>query len=204
MLVSLKANLAFLAMTKTGSTALEAAMASHCDIRFSGNPKIRHMNAGRFEKFVRPYLSAVGHGDVETFCLMRDPVDWLASWWRYRQRSQLVGTAQSTKDISFDEFVTLYLDGHETLKSIGRPSRFVAGPDKSPIVKHILPYEQMPKAIAFLEDRLQVPLDVDRLNVSPVVPADLPGATLAKLKDALSVDFDLHREISERAQNLRP
>ena len=37
--------------------------------------------------------------------LMREPVDWLGSWYRYRQRDGMARPQNSTREISFDAFV---------------------------------------------------------------------------------------------------
>ena len=198
MLISLKGNFAFLAMTKTGSTAIEAALAPYCDIHFGGHPKVKHMTARRFERFMRPYLEVSGHGQVETVCVMRAPVDWLASWWRYRQRPELAGAPQSTAAMSFDAFVCGYLDGAAQIKAIGRPSRFVAGRDGTPVVTHLFAYERLGEAVAFMEGRLGVALKLARVNASPVAQAELSAATMARLTREMAADLDLYEKILRR------
>ena len=79
MLVSIRRRLAYIAMPKTGSTALEPVLAPLCDICLVGTAK--HMNMRAFERYMLPYLRYLGLEEVETVCVVREPVDWLGSWY---------------------------------------------------------------------------------------------------------------------------
>jgi len=81
---------------------------------------VKHMQLRRFERFLRPYLKSVDHADVETTCLYRNPIDWLGSWYRYRQRDALIGHKNSTADKSFEDFVLSYLSEHLELSQTTR------------------------------------------------------------------------------------
>ena len=61
MLVSIKHHLAYLAVPKTGSTAIEQALAPLCDLRFM-RPHAKHLDMRTFERFVLPYLRPCGRG----------------------------------------------------------------------------------------------------------------------------------------------
>jgi len=39
---------------------------------------------------------------------MREPISWLGSWYRFRQRPHLDGRPASTKDMSFDELCATF------------------------------------------------------------------------------------------------
>ena len=52
----------------------------------SRSPRTKHMTMRVFERYMMPYLREIGAGDTETFCVIREPTDWLGSWYRYRSR----------------------------------------------------------------------------------------------------------------------
>ena len=151
------------------------------------------MTLARFERHMRPYLQAIGAADVETLCLIREPEDWLRSWYRYRSRPDLAGHPNSTADLSFDTFVDGYLaDPQPAFAAVGRPTRFVARDDGSPGVDHMFRYEAMAAAVDFLSERIGSRLDVERLNVSPERSASLGRDRQRALRDRLAADYALY------------
>lgn len=195
MLISLKSNLAFLAMPKTGSTAIEAAIGPMCEIRFEGHPRVKHMNARRFERHMRPYLSGIGHGEIETFCLMREPIDWLSSWWRYRQRPQINGEPQSTKNMTFSQFARRYMEGDAKVSTIGSQARFVTDGSGVPIVHRLFRYEDFAAVEALLRSRFPKLPPLERVNVSPAASPDLTEAQRAALKAHLAPEYAIYQSI---------
>lgn len=111
MLVFAKKKLVILAMPKTGTTSLEASLAPKADLVFRNPPNLKHTPAHRYYKSLRPYLEAGGLEGLELVCALREPIDWLGSWYRYRTRPAKDGMPTSTKGMSFDEYVNDYLKG---------------------------------------------------------------------------------------------
>jgi hypothetical protein len=198
MLVSIPRRLAYLALPKTGTQSLERVLAPHCDIRFGGLPRAKHMNLRTFERFVRPYLEAIGAGDTETVCVIREPVDWLGSWYRYRGRRGLDGQPNSTKSRSFAEFVEGYLATPQpAFAKVGRISRFVAGASGVPAVTHMFRYENLGGLTRFLGERFETRISLPRVNVSSRADLELPAPLRARLETELAADFALY-EIQAR------
>jgi hypothetical protein len=195
MLVSVSRRLAYLAMPKTGTQSLERVLTPLCDIRYGGLPRVKHMTLQTFERFVRPYLEALGAGDTETLCVIREPVDWLGSWYRYRGRAALDGLPNSTKQMSFAEFVEAYLRRPTPpFARVGRISRFVAGASGGPGVTHMFRYENLAGVTRFLSDRFETRIVLPRVNVSSRAPLELPAALRARLETELSEDFALYAD----------
>lgn len=193
MLISLNKNIALLAMTKTGTTSLEQAIAPHCDIVFTGNPQAKHMQLRRFDRFMRPYLESIGQNNIETTCLFRDPIEWLGSWYRYRSRDELVGHPNSTSEISFDAFVAAYVqDNPPQFAAVGRQSEFVKSPKSDMGVTHLYKYENFADYVRFLEGRFGLSITLDRLNVSPKAKLDLSAKNRTALEAHLTADFDIY------------
>ena len=106
MLIFSHYNLVLLAVPKTVSTALEVALGQKADGRF-GNPlEMKHLLLYRYNCFVRPLLQLGTGQDPETFALVREPISWLCSWYRYRARNSKARLPTSTSHISFDQFVS--------------------------------------------------------------------------------------------------
>ncbi|MFT7107526.1 MAG: hypothetical protein ACJAVT_002050 [Yoonia sp.] len=40
--------------------------------------------------------------------IVRNPIDWLGSWYCYRTREDLIGHENCTRDISFNDFALEY------------------------------------------------------------------------------------------------
>ena len=104
MMVFWQQRLAFLATPKTASTAIEAALGALASLVILRPRALKHTDATRFERFLQPFLSEDGPAPFEVVALMREPRDWLGSWYRDRQREDTPAD-QSTADLSFDDFV---------------------------------------------------------------------------------------------------
>lgn len=88
MLISIEHGLVFLSMPKCASTSIEMALQNYMDIVVRGPAK--HTNYRRYERFCRPFLDQFcKQQKLETVCLIREPLDWLKSWYRYRTRDEL-------------------------------------------------------------------------------------------------------------------
>ncbi|WP_296419359.1 gamma-glutamyl kinase, partial [Pseudooctadecabacter sp.] len=191
MLVFAKEKLVFLAAPKTGTTALEGALAPHADVVMRNPPILKHTPAYRYHLRLRPYFEVSGLKDLSLVCALREPVSWLGSWYRYRQRPDLDGAANSTRDVTFDRFVDEYCKGAPAPFSdtLGYPPKFIRQTDDI-IVDHLFQYEQMDKLVAFFEERLDVSLNLKQINVSPAGNLDLSAKTEAKLRRKRAQMFD--------------
>jgi len=197
MLISLQNNLAILAMTKTGSTSVETALAPFCDILFTHDPRVKHIQYRRFERFIQPYLKSLGYGEVRTTCLFRDPVDWLGSWYRYRSRPALRGQVNSTAEMSFETFVENYLsDTPDPFAKVGRQSQFVLRQNGDIGIDHLFRYEDIASFQSFLSDVFRREIELPRLNESPKQRLDLSKPLLAELQKTLSQDFEIYESLS--------
>ncbi len=196
MLISVEKRLAYLAMPKTGTTSLHKALGRHCEIRFGRSPRTKHMSMRAFEEFMLPYLRQIGAGDTETFCVIREPVDWLGSWYRYRSRVPPDKAPRSTQGISFETFVEGYLEKPQPeYAKVGRPTRFVAGRSGKPAVTHMFRYENIPGMVAFLEKRFRRKIRLPEVNVSPKGgEMTLSPALRARLEAERAEDFALYAD----------
>lgn len=192
MLVFWKEKLVFLAMAKTGTTALEGALAPKATMVVRDPPILKHTPVYRYNRFVRPFLEKGGSDDLETMAVIRHPVSWLGSWYRYRGRDDLKGHPNSTAEVSFDEFVDEYSKGKPAqFADVGSPSKFLRKGDGTLGVDHLFQYEQMDRAIAFLEARLDTTITLNQLNVSPKQDLTLSPRIEAKLERKCADFYEL-------------
>lgn len=192
MLLFWKAKLVLLAVPKTGTTALEAALLAHADAAILNPPEKKHLTARRWRNQLAPFFENRGARQIETMAVIREPRDWLGSWYRYRARPEIDATASSTAGMNFAQFVTGWLSEPEPeYARVGRQSRFVSNAEGKVIVDHLFRYEEMEKAVAFLQMRLGITLDLGRRNVSPKADLTLPPALEARLQREAAADFAL-------------
>lgn len=189
--------LAFLAVPKTGSTAIEGALAPNSAILFRNPPHLKHMTLVRFVRFFDSYLQNTGINALETMAIIREPVDWLGSWYRYRYREDLRGKRNSTYGISFDSFVQQCCRGDErpAFAKIGAQANFLSGGDTGLTITHLFRYDQFSTAIDFLEDRVGKALKLSRKNVSLKMELELSAETRSLYQTAFSDDFEIYESL---------
>lgn len=192
MLIFWKERLVLLAVPKTGTTAIEGALAPRAALVLRDPPMVKHTPLYRYLRFIAPYLAATGAPEMETAAVIRHPVGWLGSWYRYRLRDDLAGHPNSTRGISFDDFVAEYCRGKPAaFAAVGSQARFVQDGDGNRGVTHLFRYEDQPRLIGFLQERLGVTLDLPRLNVSPPADLALSPAVAARLRDKRAAEFEV-------------
>ena len=192
MLVFWKARLVVLAVPKTGTTALEQALAPHADALIRNPPEKKHVTARRYRNQLAPFLENRGGRPMELMAVIREPMDWLGSWYRYRARGQILGSPTSTASIPFDRFVEGWLsDPEPEYARVGRQSRFVSDAEGRVIVDRLFRYEALEDAVSFLESRLDRQILLPRRNVSPRAELKLDPVLAQRLRIEARADFDL-------------
>jgi hypothetical protein len=194
--------LVFLEVPKTGSSAVVSALGDLAAMQISRPPGKRHMNAGLFNGKPRAFIRQVWGSEVETFAVMREPVDRLVSWYRYLQRPAQPEGPESTHEVSFADFVSAALSGDPRFPGIGRQDRFLMGEGKRPLVTHIFQYDRQDLLATFLEARFNRAVAFERVNVSTGGAVEVPDEVRdavraarpdeARLWDKLARDGYLH------------
>ncbi|NOX40687.1 MAG: sulfotransferase family protein [Alphaproteobacteria bacterium] len=199
MIILWNEKLAFIAVPKTGTTAIEAALAPYASISFGRQPSLKHMTHQRFNRFIRPYLNKEGQDDVEVFAVMREPISWLGSWYRYRQRDELVDTVNSTRGISFDQFVQAYLQpkNRPAYAQLGSQSRLLSISRHEVGIRLLFRYENMSRLLDFLSDRLGARINLGEYNVSPKMNLELTAVTEKQLRRQYALDFETYAAIAD-------
>jgi len=194
MLVFWDQRLAFLATPKTGSTAIAAALESLAAVSIQRPPLLKHTTVHRYRRFIGPYLEAASKGEFTVVALMREPRDWLGSWYRYRQRED-IDPARTTRGMSFDEFVLAWCqDPRPNFADIGSQERFLR-PRQGVGVDRLFRYEEIDRFVEFLEDRLNCEVILPRLNVSPTGTTELSAATEAMMREVAAPDYAMYETL---------
>lgn len=197
MLIFWDQRLVFLATPKTGSTAIETALEPLASCAVMGPAPLKHTDYSAYRKFVGSWLKRQSGGDFQTVALMREPLDWLRSWYRFTQRDDLETPSQSLQGVSFSGFVDRYLssDGAREL-GIGTQADFLTCGGTQ--VDQIFRYEQIEEFVRFLEDRMDCLIELPRVNVPPAAETHLAADQEARLRSALASDSALYDSLPDR------
>lgn len=196
-----------LSMPKCASTSLSRSLQRHAEVVLRGNPRLKHMSCRSFEKLMVPVLDNAGYArsDYEVVSLFREPVAWVESWWRYRQRPALAreDATKFTGELSFEEFVGRYVDQDPRPGTLrGRPARFVALSDGLDIgVDRLFALEQPEVWQTWIGARVPGGIEVDVQNRSKVrAPAELSSTMRARLEEFFRPELEIHERLRSEGQ----
>ena len=195
MLVFWKPKLVFLATPKTGTAAIEAALDSLAAVSIPRPPALKHTTVQRYHQYLHPYLEAASGSPFEVVAMIREPRDWLGSWYRFGQREGISGSHKSTRGMTFDAFVQAYCSNQRpAFADVGSQAEFLQPHDGQWIDK-LFRYEDIDTFVHFLEEKLDCEISLPRLNVSPPGSLDLSQKTDDLLHQFAARDFDLYRTL---------
>lgn len=202
MQLSTKYGFAFLCMPKCASTSVENAISDHCNLSTGGHPSIKHINIRKYKAYIEAlHMELLPKKKVETFCLMREPIEWLGSWYRYRSRKELENEKHPnhknyTGNITFSEFLEEYLkDEKLPYAKVENQFQFVCLKDGSVGVDRIFKMEALDQVEAYLSDKIGEKIIIPRLNVSPEVAVDVDVGLCERVRDKLRKDYELYESL---------
>ncbi len=206
---------AFLCIPKCGSTSVEKAIAPYCKITLSGHPSLKHVNARKYQRHILPLLREVeSEGHIETFCIMREPIERLYSWYYYQSREALgkpthPNHSRYTGNITFETFVENHLSKERpNYAAIGTQYGFISLPDGSIGVDRIFRLDQMSAVAAYLSRKIGQKIQIPFLNQSPSNRRNseridlekamkLPSTLLERLKSHLTEDYRIYSSLAD-------
>ncbi|ETD84546.1 hypothetical protein ACTTAL_08950 [Rhodobacter capsulatus] len=197
MLIFWEQRLVFLATPKAGSTAVEVALESLASVSMQRPAPMKHMSATDYHQVLAPWLAARAGAPFTTVALMREPIGWLRSWYRFRTRDDMEDPDHPMAGRSFDAFAQDYMAPTPSPQAdIGSQAAHLCGPDGLPRVDRIFRYEEIDAFVHFLEDRLDCAITLARVNVPPAADVALQPETEAALKQAMAADFRLYDSLA--------
>lgn len=194
MLIFWEKRLVFLATPKAGSTAIEAALESLANVAVQRPSQLKHTDLHSYRLHIEPWLHHVTGENFTTVALMREPIDWLRSWYRFLLRDDSDDPDHAMIGISFAEFVRAYADpASDFHHRIGSQSAFLTeGEDRA---ECLFRYEDMDAFTHFLEERLEFEIHLPRVNVPPAVDVSLDGTQESALRDFMRRDMQLYHSL---------
>ncbi|MDU8929971.1 sulfotransferase family 2 domain-containing protein [Alisedimentitalea sp. MJ-SS2] len=202
MLIFFKENLVMFSVPKTGTTSYELALRHRADIILAGRRK--HTNVSFYQRKLAPFLRSAYSLTPERMAVIRHPLEHMRSWYRYRSRDELEGQPNSTKGLSFDEFIEAALeDDPPPFAKVGSQQGFLIMAKGQVPVHHLFAYESQPKIRGFLEKRFQTELKLKQYNVSPDLPAPISAEIKARLHEKRAPEFALYEQVQAADGYLR-
>lgn len=200
MLIGIEKKFVFVANTKTASTSIEKALKPHAEIHHAGSPERKHVPLRQAtalypdifqDKDGNPAL----HGFF-SFGVMRDPIDWLGSWFRYRKGNKVDSPLPA--EMTFEEFWKR--QDWNIVK--GNGARFLqrhlfCGNDGLVLADVIIPYERLGAMFGEICDCLGIESHLPRENISQVSDIEVPAALEPALRAHLAPDYALRERLDE-------
>lgn len=191
MLVFPKQNLALLAVPKTGTTAIEKALMGSAGLSLTNVGCGRHMGLSEVR---RKFPS------VETVALIRNPISWVSSWYRYRTTTMWASSDRHTLGKSFPQFIDKWAAGQTMWANPeGNDLQSDYLVDGSQQVDHLFAYEKMGDFVSFLSQRLGTGINLPKINVSPSMPTAVFPRIETIIEEHASADFALYKEVTQHA-----
>ncbi len=193
MLVFYKERLAFLSVPKTGSTAYHSALSARADLVITHPPELKHAPVRRYDRFIQNMFRKMYDTEMEIMAVVREPIDWLGSWYRFRRREDRIGHPHSTRDLSFDTFVQAYMQTPQPeLADVGSQSEFFRTRNNGVGASHVFKYDHQDRIVDFLQNRLNYEFSLQRENVSPLAETPLSSETEAAFRKHSKADFAVY------------
>lgn len=200
MLIGIEKKFVFVANTKTASTSIEKVLAPHAEVSHGGTPARKHVPLRRIyslypEVFRGGAQKPVTHRFFK-FGVMRDPIDWLGSWFRYRKGNKVDSPLPA--EMTFQEFWEkrdwniIKPDGARFLQR-----HLFCAAEGHVLADVIIPYEQLNGMFGEICDCLGIDSPLPRENVSHLSDFEVPPALEAALREHLAPDYALRNRLDE-------
>lgn len=193
MRVSTKYGFTFLCMPKCASTSIEWALDPYSQLNTNQDIELKHTNYRRYSKFIKPYVNK----KLEIVCVMREPVSWMYSWYKYRKRDDIKDKNKSTANISFNEFCEAFLSKNRpAYAKIRTQFNFLKDNTGQKGEIKIFKYENLEEIKKYFEEKIGKKLKIPVLNISPKVDYDLDPKIEKRLKEFFKKDYDVYNTLN--------
>lgn len=151
--VCLERRIAFVHVPRAGGTSILEALRA-----FGGGMSLEpHLRA----RDLRERLGGETWDALHSIAVVREPIDWFASAWRYIHARPLHPLFVAAATSSHGEFARL---AAYVAMPGGRQIDFLCAPCGRPLVRHVLRFERLEEDWAELAQRLPLPGGIPRLN----------------------------------------
>ncbi len=193
MRVSIEYKFTFLCQPKCASTSIEKALDPYSQLSTSPHHKLKHKNFRQYERHIKPFIN---QKNMEVVCLMREPISWLNSWYRYRCRPRIKNSPNYCGNLTFQEWIEEYLlEERPSRSNIGVQNTFFSNSKGEIGVDKIFKYENLEEIIKFFESKVGKTIEIPQLNKSPEIDFHLKPETIEKLKEVLKDDYKIYESL---------
>ncbi len=191
MIISESLQFIYIAVPKTGSSSMEAAFKAYESERLSAGVK-KHTPA----KMLKAQLGDEFWNRSFKVAMVREPFDWMYSWYRFRQRDALKDPAHRfhhryTGNISFDEFVQTFNKNELMLKQ----SDFICDEQGEVMIDFVGRLESLQSDFDHVCSRLGVTsITLPQLNVSGQAQSQIDSLSTSsreRIRRIFKRDFEL-------------
>lgn len=200
MLIGVRKRFIFVANTKTASTSIENMIASQVEIMRGGSPRQKHIMLRDVRKEYWFLFDRPDHAfdTYFKFGVMRDPIDWIVSWYRYRKGNKTASPLPET--MTFADF---WAERDWNIqRANGEPylqqDLFVAA-DGTLLADMIIPYGNLQEGLHGICQRLQMPMELLHHNVSAMasLPEPLSPALIEEMRAYYAKDYALFDRLED-------
>lgn len=199
MLISVEKRFFFVANTKTASTSIEHALLPYADIYRGGTPARKHISMHKAIG-TYPFLfdqKGYEHWRYFRFGVMRDPIDWISSWFRYRKGNKV--QSPLPQDIDFATFWA------EKDWNIMRPNGnqhlqrdMFCRPQGKVLADVIIPYGDVEPMFGEICEGLRIPAPLPRKNVSNLqTESVIPDTLMDEVRAFYAKDYELWDQLQD-------
>jgi len=199
MLIGLKKKFIFVANTKTASTSIEEALSPFTEITHGGNPWRKHISLYEGLNAYPQVFEQTGQEPRRffKFGVMRDPLEWIGSWFRYRKSNRVESPLPA--DMTFEEF---WKQGDwNFIRAGGAPflqRDMFCGPEGKVLTDMIIPYDQLGPLFGRICAALGIEAALPRENISRLRTMDEISPDLAaRLRQFYAPDYALMAQLDE-------
>ncbi len=197
MLLFLEQNLVYFAIPKTGSTAFETALADHCSLNYRDPPEYRHMNVRRYDFSFGKHVAREHKTYPERMAILRHPLDRVRSWYKYGRAADQIDTENSTKNITFTQYVRDIIAGKPVAAGVGDQNYFCSDQKGNLAIDHLFAIEKPMPLLAFVKERLWQDVVLPQVNVSPEIDTSIDPAVAQEFVVARPEEFRLYYQVLE-------
>ncbi len=198
MLIGVKKRFIFIANSKTASTSIEDVLAPYAEINRVGSAKRKHISWKVARKEYNFLFNVPDYNPKSffKFGVVREPVEWVISWYNYRQKNQKSPSSLS-KDMTFEQF----WDSDDWVKRKSQKANFSSN-DGICRFDLIIPHERVNQAFPIVVKYLKLgEVTLSHKNKSPakkIVRSSIDPAIVLKINAYYQQDFDFWTEWQEK------
>ena len=203
MLIFVEKKLIIYSMPKTGTTSIQKALEKSATIKFgrTGKYGLKHIDVKNFQKWEQTLKNQFPRIKFVSCCVMREPLDLLRSWYKYRSRTKVKSDKKFTGNITFDQYINnLYekkIQDKSNRSFFNRQSRFLF-PKNKILIDRVFPYQNFESFIEFISRIIGKELEIPKVNISPKIDENellIKEDTLKRIEEFISLDKEIYDQL---------